>query len=233
MPINIRHISTNDGQNQTHVCLVCEQKTRIGSLVHGVVNVAVLWQIFEELLEILGTCRSLFSSFTACKAQIWCLVQRGQSLDNKNTDSDDNSNTYIAPRANFFKLKFHKRNNNSGSSDQMHVVMSFLSLRLFIHVLVVFERCVSTQTERLSVPHGSASSIVLIWMLFQAKPGTGLDFRSPKFKSGEPDSSGRESGRRRNATQSKTNPNIRGLFRISPSYINSGVTGSWLATQGS
>lgn len=42
------------------------------------------------------------------------------------------------------------------------------------------EQCVSTQTERLSVPLKSHFCIVFIWMLFQAKPGTGLDFRRPK-----------------------------------------------------
>lgn len=78
------------------------------------------------------------------------------------------------------------------------VVTLFLysHLHLFIHLLVVLschciKQCVSTQTERLSVPLNSPSSIVFAWMLFQAKPGTVLDFRSPKCEPRELESSGK------------------------------------------
>lgn len=76
-----------------------------------------------------------------------------------------------------------------------------------------FEQCVSSRTERLTVPLNSPASIVFIWMLFQAKPGTGLDFRSPKSEPREPDSSGKVgTAGDRAPLRSKTNPNIRGFI---------------------
>lgn len=70
-----------------------------------------------------------------------------------------------------------------------HLHCSFCELAVFsIHCV---EQLVSPRTERLSVLFNSLSSIVFILMLFQAKPGTGLDFRSPKCEPRELDSSGK------------------------------------------
>lgn len=108
-----------------------------------------------------------------------------------------------------------------------HLVKSFLysPLHLSLHLLVMLlfshcvKQCVSTQTERLSVPFNSPSSIVFIWRLFQAKPGTGLDFRSPKCEPGELDSSGKGEQRETERHSEAKQTQISGVYLKSPCLI--------------
>lgn len=81
------------------------------------------------------------------------------------------------------------------------------------------KQCVSIQTERLSVPHNSLPSIVFIWMLFQAKPGTGLDFRIPKCESSELDSSGKGEQREMERHSEAKQTQISGVYLRSPCLI--------------
>lgn len=111
------------------------------------------------------------------------------------------------------------------------VVKSFLYSplpHLSIHFSVVLsshcvKQCVSTQTERLSVPLNSPSSIVFIWMLFQAKPGTGLDFRSPKCEPRELDSSGKGEQREMERHSEAKQTQISWVYFKSPCLILTAV----------